>query len=87
MIPLSGLIFWVDVIVKLFTKNACLFYKFWKRLLVKSLLAKSFKKTFHSAYTESHKYMFRIFFFFSKFRGANHTSCKWKLIISYSTLS
>ena len=67
MIPLSGLIFWVDVIVKLFTKNACLFYKFWKRLLVKSLLAKSFKKTFHSAYTESHKYMFRIFFFFQNF--------------------
>ena len=42
------------------------FYKFWKQLLVKSVLAKSKKKKnflFCMDY-ESHKYMFRMFIFF-----------------------
>ena len=50
MIHLSGHILWGDVMVKLFTKNAVFFfYKFWKKLLVKTLLVKSKINTFHSA--------------------------------------
>ena len=44
------------------------FYKFWKQLLVKSLLAKSKKKkTFHSAWTTSHTNICLGCFFFQNF--------------------
>ena len=42
MIPLSGLIFWVDVIVKLFTKNACLFLQILETITRLKLTRKKF---------------------------------------------
>ena len=57
---LSGFISWGDFIVRLLIKNA-FFYKYWKRLLVKRLLAKR-KKSQFCIECESNKYMLRISF-------------------------
>ena len=65
------------------------FYKYWKRLLVKRVLVKDKNKKQENfqlcIHYESNENMLRILLF-KKYRLAHHTSCNWKLIISYSIL-
>ena len=63
------------------------FLKCWKRLLIKRLLVKNFKKLLSILHRLQIKQIYGEDFIFKKFQRAHYSCCNVKLIISFSILS